>query len=117
AQSLREWEEEHGPYQSYEIQGSIPGGDLGLTYVRMKFARGAVMLCYEWDKDRLAHVRPVPSLPSSRPFLPESATDFAAFSVSLPTVVRIQFRSDGGGVTGLAVRGKGGDVLATRASS
>jgi CubicO group peptidase (beta-lactamase class C family) len=117
AQSLREWEEEHGPYQSYEVLGSVPGGGLGLTYVRMKFARGSVMLCYEWDKDRLTHVRPVSLPPATRTFQPESATEFAAFSVSLPTVVRIQFRSDGGNVTGLAVRGKAGEVLATRGGS
>jgi CubicO group peptidase (beta-lactamase class C family) len=113
AQSLREWEEENGPYQSYEVLGSIPAGRLSLTYVRMKFARGAVMLCYEWDKDRLLHVRPVSSLPSSRTFSPVSATEFAAFSVGLPTVVRMEFRSDGS----LVVRGKADDVVATKGGS
>jgi CubicO group peptidase (beta-lactamase class C family) len=117
AQSLREWEEEQGPYQGFEVLGSVPTGNAALTYVRLKFARGTVGLCYEWDKDRLAGVRPVPASPSTRTFLPTSATEFAAFSVGVPTVVRVRFRTEGNKVKGLTVRARDGDVEATKGES
>jgi CubicO group peptidase (beta-lactamase class C family) len=114
SQSLREWEMEHGPYQGFEVLGSVPDGGFALTYVRMRFARGAVVLYYGWDRDRLAGVRQVPAPPTTRTFLPVSATEFAAFSVGLPTVVRVRFRSGTDAVTALVVRGKEGEVAATR---
>jgi hypothetical protein len=115
AQTRRELEEEKGPLQGWEVLGSAPGEGSQDTVVLMKFARGSVVVRYVWEGDRLRSVRLTPTPPSARTFLPQSATDFAAFSFAVPTVVRVRFGpGSGDAVTQLAVRTKDGNIVAER---
>jgi CubicO group peptidase (beta-lactamase class C family) len=118
AQTRKELEDEHGPYRAFAVLGSAATDDSRDTYVRVTFARGAVVLRYVWDKDRLQSVRLVPSAPSARTFLPQSGTQFAAFSVAQPTLVQVRFALQGTGpATELAVRTPEGEVVARRVGS
>jgi CubicO group peptidase (beta-lactamase class C family) len=115
AQTLREQEAGHGPYQGFEVLGSFPVEGGRDSYVRWKMARGPVFFRFVWDGERLRGVRSMPSSPAARTFLPQSATEFAAFGFDLPTVVRVRFDTGTGeSVTGLTVRARDGDVTARK---
>jgi CubicO group peptidase (beta-lactamase class C family) len=53
----QELESDHGALQSFEVVASVPAQQGVETYVRLKFERGAALICYLWAGERLRGIR------------------------------------------------------------
>jgi CubicO group peptidase (beta-lactamase class C family) len=115
ANALQEQQQEHGTYHGFDVIGSIPSSAGNATYVRMRFARGTTVARYQWQRGQLLGVRVGQAPPTERTFLPQSATEFAAFSFDFPENLVIRFSTAADGtVTGLTFHGKDGDESAKK---
>jgi CubicO group peptidase (beta-lactamase class C family) len=103
-----------GELKSVEILGTAQRG-LGTTvFVRSVMERGSEVIRYVWEGEELVAMMTLPGN-SQTEFLPESATEFAAFSLRAPKAVRIRFEiGEGGAVTALVVAADSGRVVAKR---
>jgi CubicO group peptidase (beta-lactamase class C family) len=102
-----------GGFLSFQILGTAPREvNTGLTTARLSFEKGVQYIQYIWrtnlDNIRLLERRPM------RRFYPESSQDYVAFRVEDGSV-HVTFELNAvGGVSGLVIRGKNGDIRASR---
>jgi hypothetical protein len=84
-------EEQYGPFEGFEIIGSVPAPLGGQTFVRLRFGHGTSVIRYDWEGSRLRGVR---AAPMERTFVPQSKTKFATFSFDSPLPLVIDFGAD-----------------------
>jgi CubicO group peptidase (beta-lactamase class C family) len=109
-----EWKKRLGAFRGASLIGTLAEGEEDfLTYLRVNFERGSIILRMFWGPRRLAGFRDVSSVPS-KIFVPQSATEFVTYDVPTSTALRMSFKVDGGVIQSLAVRTDRGEVNAVK---
>ena len=86
-------ERNNGALKGFAVIGTGPGGVGLATYVRMEFERGVRFVEYGWDGPFVGQILVLDRVPG-RTFLPQSATELAAFDPRSGQTLRL--RLDGG---------------------
>ncbi len=107
----------HGPYQGFDMLGSIATGPTTETYVRFRFARGAIFQRYSWEGNRLVALGTAGGLAGARLVRPLGAGEFASFNFASGRLTRVRFTTRSGGKPTLTFPGREGEVVATRTGS
>jgi CubicO group peptidase (beta-lactamase class C family) len=100
----------YGAFKAVEILGTSRGEAGPSVFARLVFERGSEFVRYIWDGPTLAGLQGLDA-PPERAFLPTSATEFAAFTLRPPSLLRVRFSA---AADTLTLGGPGREIVASR---
>lgn len=108
----RSWanlERKHGPFQAFELLGTLSRGGRQATWVEARFERGRALLENGWTGPIVGFIQIREKPPGAALYLPESETSFVSYDPARGDVARIAFEEGG-----LVLRTAAGEVRAKK---
>ncbi|MFL6291500.1 MAG: serine hydrolase domain-containing protein, partial [Thermoanaerobaculia bacterium] len=102
-------EKEHGPFQGFELLGTLNQRDRLTTWVEARFARGKVLIENGWTGPIVGLIQFRDKPPAAALYLPESETSFVSYDPARGDIARVTF-ADGS----MVLRTPMGEVRAKR---
>lgn len=102
-------EAEHGPFQGFELLGTLQQGGRAVTWIEARFERGKALFENGWRGPIVGFIQVREKPPGSVLYLPESETSFVSYDPARGETARIAFE-DGA----LVLRTAAGEVKAKR---
>jgi CubicO group peptidase (beta-lactamase class C family) len=102
-------EAKHGPFQGFELLGTLSARGRSTTWVEARFERGKALLENGWTGPIVGFIQVREKPPGAALYLPESETSFVSYDPARGEAARIAFE-DGA----LVLRTPGGEVRAKK---
>jgi CubicO group peptidase (beta-lactamase class C family) len=102
-------ERQHGPFQGFDLLGTLNQRDRLTTWVEARFERGKVLIENGWTGPIVGLIQFREKPPAAALYLPESETSFVSYDPARGDVARVTF-ADGA----MVLRTPGGEVRAKR---
>jgi CubicO group peptidase (beta-lactamase class C family) len=99
----------HGPFQAYELLGTLSLQGRPVTWVEARFEKGKVLLENGWNGPTVSSIQVREKPPGAVLYLPESETSFVAYDPVRGGVTRVGFEEGA-----LVLRTAAGEVRAKR---